>query len=262
MRLEYVPLLKIQRDLHTIPRGMDRFHEYLRTVLNPDQTDLELAPLVIMNPMGKEHVAVLLDQLLAMDADTIAAHAAAEAEHQVSSATGDFKAALVVADDAHGGGTNRYAYEYELRFGVARFRERTTPSQRQPWIVGVLWTSEQPEQRTIREALLTSVYRVAYIQQHGYPTTLREMMAQEGHVLAQAGCSAPTLEPDDLDYTRIVLEPYRDTIQTDDMPNAVVALFGDQAGKSLGFAPQGLSPWAGIALALHEAREKLKGTNP
>lgn len=31
-------------------------------------------------------------------------------------------------------------------------------------------------------------------------------------------------------------------------------LFGDAPARTLGFTPQGLSPWAGLALALHDAR--------
>jgi hypothetical protein len=35
--------------------------------------------------------------------------------------------------------------------------------------------------------------------------------------------------------------------------------FGDAAGRTLGFTPRGLSPWAGLALALHDARLLLGG---
>lgn len=33
MNLEYVPLLQVQRDLYKLPRGFERFREYLRTML-------------------------------------------------------------------------------------------------------------------------------------------------------------------------------------------------------------------------------------
>jgi hypothetical protein len=38
------------------------------------------------------------------------------------------------------------------------------------------------------------------------------------------------------------------------MRTAIECLFGDAAGQTLGFTPRGLSPWAGLALALHDAR--------
>ena len=62
MRLDYVPLLKIQRDLYELPRGFERFREYLRTMTDPESGDLKF-PLVAMNPMGKDHVTALLDAL-------------------------------------------------------------------------------------------------------------------------------------------------------------------------------------------------------
>jgi hypothetical protein len=130
MKLDYVPLLQIQRELHDIPPGMGRFREYLRTIWSPDGTDGELLPLLIMNPMGRGHVAALLDALLALDADGLAARAAAEAASQLADVSGGCKLALVVADDLRGGGTNRYDYEFTLRFGPARPRSRAGPTRR------------------------------------------------------------------------------------------------------------------------------------
>jgi hypothetical protein len=103
----------------------------------------------------------------------------------------------------------------------------------------------------VREAVLTAVYRLAYTQRHGPARTLRDMLAQEGQVMARAGCTEPVLDADDLAYTREVLAPYLDA---DDMRTAIECLFGDAAGRTLGFTPRGLSPWAGLALALHDAR--------
>jgi hypothetical protein len=69
--------------------------------------------------------------------------------------------------------------------------------------------------------------------------------------MALAGCTRPALDPEDLEYTRCVLEPFLDAT---DMRTAIECLFGDAAGRTLGFTPRGLSPWAGLALALHDAR--------
>jgi hypothetical protein len=77
------------------------------------------------------------------------------------------------------------------------------------------------------------------------------MLAQEGQVMAMAGCAGPTLDEDDIAYTREVLAPFLDA---EDMRTCVECLFGDAAGRTLGFTPRGLSPWAGLALALHDAR--------
>ncbi len=44
-----------------------------------------------MNPMGREHVAALLDALLELDADRVASRAAAEAEARVADVPGNLK---------------------------------------------------------------------------------------------------------------------------------------------------------------------------
>src|SRR5256885_13972233 len=98
MNIEFVPLLQIQRDLYRIPRGMQRFRAYLRTMIAPQGDDLRLPPLVAMNPMGKDHVPALLDSLLSLDADGVAAGAVAEALPHVADVPGDFKLGLVLAD--------------------------------------------------------------------------------------------------------------------------------------------------------------------
>ncbi len=118
MKIEYVPLIRGMRDLHAVPRGMERFREYIRafTTTGIDGPEVEFPSLVLMNPMGREHVAELLDALLALDADGIAARTAADAAAGLADAPGDYKLGLVVADDLKGGWTNRYDYEFNLRF--------------------------------------------------------------------------------------------------------------------------------------------------
>jgi hypothetical protein len=256
MQLEYIPLLQIQRDLYAIPRSRGRFNHYLRAIFQDDELGMR-APLLAMNPAGKEHVDSLLDQMLALKCDAIGDQAALEASTEFADVPGVFKIALVVADDLKGGWTNRYANEFEYRFGKGRSgsqsgKETTLPRWlKHFWLFGVLWTSEPASARAAREAILTVAYRVAYLHQHGLPCTLRDMLAQEGHVMATAGCSEPALDAEDIDYTREVLKPYLDA---DDKRTCMECLFGDAPGRTLGLTPRGLSPWAGLALALHDAR--------
>ena len=69
--------------------------------------------------------------------------------------------------------------------------------------------------------------------------------------MAAAGCTDPMLDPDDLEYTREVLVPF---LGATDKRTIMECLFGDEPGSTLGFTPRGLSPWAGLALALHDGR--------
>jgi hypothetical protein len=107
MNLQLLPLLHVQRDLYAMPRDMARFHEYLKTMKGASADDIELAPLMLMNPMGKEHCLAAVERLIAIGAEDLAAQALAEAESRLQDAPGHFKVSLVLADDRMGGWTSR-----------------------------------------------------------------------------------------------------------------------------------------------------------
>src|SRR5262245_48262621 len=261
MKLDCVPLLRVMRELHSIPRGqppdfngMKRFRQFVRTIFprkkngEIDENAVYLIPLLAINPMAKDHVTALLDAYLAMDADGIGARVAAEVAVRSADVPGDFKVGLVVADDLMGAGTNRYNDEFTFRFGPGHLPSGGVKGSRwlkDLWLTGVLWSSESPSERAVREAILTAAYRVAYMHQHGPARTLREMLTQEGHVMALAGCSGPTLDAEDIAYTREVLIPYLDA---DDMRTCMECLFGDEVGRTPGFTTRGLSAWEGLGM--------------
>jgi hypothetical protein len=257
MNLDYVPLLPIQRELQSIPRGqppsfngLKRFRHYLRTISDGNTGGLAFPPLVMANPMAKEHVTARLDQLLALDADRIAAQTAAHLSAKLSNVPGDAKVSLVILDDWMAGWTNRYSVEFTLRFQCCPLIGQLPRWTKHFWVSAVVWSSEEPTERSVREAMATAIYRTAYVQRNGAAITLRDRVTQEGQVMKMAGCDIPTLDPDDLEYTREVVAPFLDA---DDMRTAIECLFGDGAARALGFTPRGLSPWAGLALALHDA---------
>ena len=252
MKLSFLPLLQVQRDLYSMPRGMERFREYIKTMTDPETGDLAL-PLVAMNPMGKEHVAALIDEYIALGAEDIATEAMlgsvphflpARGMNGDGAGTREYKVSLVVSDDLKGGWTNRWASEFGHRIEGAAITKRG-------FITALLWTSEPASAESVREAVLTSIYRVEYLQSHPAPKTLREMLAQEGYAMARAGCTTPALDAEDLDYTRAVIAPHLDA---HDRATVIPCLFGDPAATGLGYPPQGLSERAGFALALHDAR--------
>src|SRR6185503_3370383 len=189
MKLEYLPLLNVQRDIYNIPRGVERFRAYLSTMIDPQTRDLKL-PIVSMNPMGKDHIPDLLDAYLSFDADRLAARAVSEAAQLLEQVPGEFRVTLVISDDAMGGWTNRYFTEFSHRFN-------SKPYFRRGWLVGILWTSEKPSSDATREEVLTAVFRGAHIQQHGLARTLRDMLRQEGYAMAMAGCSQPPMEEEE-----------------------------------------------------------------
>jgi hypothetical protein len=249
MKLSFLPLLQTQRDLYAMPRGMERFREYIKTMTDAETGDLAL-PLVAMNPMGKDHVPALIDEYLALDAEGIASTAVAAASVKapvLESTEKEYRVCLVVSDDLKGGWTNRWASEYGHRIEGAAITRRG-------WLTGILWTSEPASADRVREAVLTSIYRAEYLQTHAVPKALGGMLDQEGYAMARAGCTTPVLDEDDLAYTRGVITPHLDA---HDRATVIACLFGDTAANALGYPPQGLTARAGLALALHDARVSL-----
>jgi hypothetical protein len=254
MRISFLPLLQVQRDLYAMPRGMERFREYIKTMTDAETGDLAL-PLVAMNPMGKDHIPALIAEYMALGAEEIAADAVKDAERELTDPPHpphpphqphqpDYKVALVVSDDLKGGWTNRWASEYSHRIESAAFRKRG-------FLTGLLWTSEPASAASVREAVLTAIYRAEYLQTHAVPKTLGEMLDQEGYAMARAGCTTPSLEDDDLAYTRTVIAPH---LTAHDRATVIACLFGDTAANALGYPLQGLTDRAGLALALSDAR--------
>jgi hypothetical protein len=244
MHLELIPLLRAQRKLYDVPRGWERFREYL-ALMTGDTGDMVL-PLPAMNPMGKEHVSALYDTLLAIDADVVATQAVGKAGHRLEHVEGTFRVGLVVSDDAQGGWTNRYTGEFSHRFDGEALLKRG-------WIVPIFWTGDWVSPVQVRQVVSAAIFRTAYIRRHGWPKTLRQMLAQEGLAATFAGIAEPAFEQDELKYIRQVVEPYLDA---SDYPILCACLFGDEAAQSLGYRSLGLAPRAGFGLALAEARRR------
>lgn len=241
-RLRLEPLLAIQRELYELPRDFSRFERYIE-VMTGGGDDIEL-PLSVMNPMGKEHVPETLDALIALDAEGVAEQALEEASERLPGVQGVFEVGLVLADDRKGGWTDRHMTDLQARFEPRAELNRG-------WIVVTLWTGEPPSVQGVRTNVLATVYRRFHYLRQGKAKTLGRMMEQEGRALHFAGLTEPALEPEDLAYTREVIDPHRETTE---FPLQFACLYGDGAAKAKGYRPLGLSEDAGWALALAEAR--------
>jgi hypothetical protein len=246
MNLELLPLLHVQRDLYSLPRDMNRFQTYLKIMKGASEDDIELAPLVLMNPMGHEHCLASVEHLITIGAEDAAAQALVEARPRVADAPGAFKVSLVLADDRMGGWTNRTFAGYGLRFGQKDIKDQL---QKRPFITVPCWTSEVAAWTAgdVRRATLAQVYRIAHIMRHGTPKTLRQMMSQEGEALTLAGAATITLPDDELAYSREVIAPYLDAT---DQPTLFACLFGDEAASEAGYPQLGLPRNAAIEVAL------------
>src|SRR5712692_4318400 len=87
MRVTYLPVLQILRELYVQPRDMQRFRRYI-ALLTGGSDDVVL-PIGVANPMAKDHAVVKIDELLAIGADEVGARAAAEADARLRRVAAD-----------------------------------------------------------------------------------------------------------------------------------------------------------------------------
>ena len=241
MSFIHLPLLDIQRELHTMQRGMRRFRKYHALITGG--TDDIVVPLGAMNPMARIHQTQMLEHLHTLDAEAIVAAAIEEANRRLPSIEQQVEVGIVAVDDERGGWTNRYFTEMKVCFNLSANLARG-------WAIVHLWTSETWTPERLRVETLSTIYRAAWALRHGDPRALGEMLAQEGMAARFAGAPLIGLDKEDIDYTREVLMPLRDST---DYPTQLAALFGDEAARSVGYPPLGVSERAGLALARAEA---------
>lgn len=231
--IQHVPLLATIRPLYDLPREASlRFPRYL-ALLGSTATTV-IPPLNVMNPMAKPHVATYLDQLISADIDTLARTWIAEVEAQLGD-LGDYQHGFGVADDVAGGWTERSASEMRQRFAPPY----------QHWLTTVLFASDPCAIPDIRGLLRATCYRHYHQTQHGIPTNLATMLAQEQGAL-RFGTIVPLLSPDDLAYTDYIIGPY---LAATDYPTQIAVLWGDEVARHNGFPPLGFSHNAGLAWA-------------
>lgn len=250
MQVQYVPQLEILRELYQKPRDMHRFDWYLQQMLGEDEDgELDVAiPMVGANPMGREHCLAAVNALLEIDADIAAKAAADEVLPHFAGIDVTVKLSVTLRDDVQGGWTNRYLTESGMRMCTDPRLQRSAIRRRQ-FAVVPCWTSETYTPERVGKLTKAALYRFAYLYKHDLPRTLREIMAMDGQARAFAGEST-VLSAEELEYTAEVLNPF---MVSEAFPIQFACLFGDKAARYVGYAPQGLSAYAGWDLALELA---------
>jgi hypothetical protein len=240
------PLLETQLAVQRVPRGPARFDAYIATTVGgaSKTADLKHPHLVSMNPMGKEHVTTMLETYRDLGAETVVQRVLVDLNARLS-VERTVHIGIVAVDDLKGGWTNSHLNDFGFRFKpLLDDGECIT-------LVVPLWTTRTPSIKELETLTLESAYRVVYKLHHGDPTTLREMMRQEGFAMAFAGRHL-TLETADLEYSRAVMREYLDSLH---VPTQFACLYGDAAAISVGYPPLGFSGRAGFEIGLAWALE-------
>jgi len=244
------PILAELRALYDVGERntLERFWAYKRLMVDGP----ELLPLGDFSPMG-ERQPPYLDDLLKLGAEGLATELARQIESELNDVRAEFQLMLVVADQARNGWTQRWLTDAAWRFGA---QQPLPPPADHRWITVQLWTHVPPTTEYLASQVRGAVMRAVWRARHGDPVTLDDMLAQEGAALRfghELFAGQPLrLEPDELSYTRQVVDPLRGS---DHWPTCFAALYGDEAAREVGYPPLGLSVLAGLGLALSESAD-------
>jgi hypothetical protein len=244
MKFVAEPMLKTLLEVYRVPPGKDRFDAYINaTIAGATRAqDVACPPLVMANPMAKDHANQQLEVWLELGAEEELARILEEANQAFSKLEFEkfVHVGLTLVDDLKGGWTDSILTDWSLRFP-----EKINLS----WVCVPLWTKYPQTLEILRTNTKMATARFVWQAQHGTAVTLREMLAQEGFAQAFAGAKA-LMPREDLAYTQAVLEPL---LENTDKPTLLAALYGDDAAKRVGYPALGLSDDAGLELALATA---------
>jgi hypothetical protein len=244
MKFVAEPMLKILLEVYRVPPGKERFDAYINAAIAgaTRASDVACPPLVMANPMAKQHANRQLEVWLALGVEEELIRILEEANQTFSKLEfGEvIHVGLTLVDDLKGGWTDSILTDWGLRFP-----EKINPN----WVCVPLWTKYSQTLEVLQTNAKMAIGRFVWQVQHGNALTLREMLEQEGY--AQGFAGAKTMMPrEDLAYTQAVLEPL---LENTDKPTLIAALYGDDAAKHVGYPALGLSGDAGFELALATA---------
>ena len=250
MEILLVPVLRSLRDLYDIEGVMPRFQAYVSLAFG--ETRGEPLPIGAFSPMGQRQRA-FLDALIDSGAERVAAEAASEGARRLEPLSDIYRSMLVVTDVPRNGWTQRHLTDAEWRFSnkYDALPKNAPPVGFDRWVSVQLWTDERPTAEYVRRETMAAIYRAAHQRHIGLPRTLGDMICQEGRAYAFAGY-APDLDADDLSYSREVIKPL---LRSAHYPTCFTAFYGDEAARSVGYEPLGLSAQAGFNVGLARAQE-------
>ncbi len=241
MKFVAEPMLKTLLEVYRISPGKARFDAYIAATIAgaTRASDVACPPLVMANPMAKEHANQQLEMWLKLGVEEELTKILEQVNMAFSSLEFEkvVHVGLTLVDDLKGGWTDSILTDWGLRFP-----EKINPL----WVCVPLWTKYPQTLEVLRTNTKMAVGRFVWQAQHGTAQTLRKMMAQEGYAQAFAG-EKVGLSGEDLAYTQAVLEPF---LERTDKPTQLAALYGDDAAKRVGYPALGLSDDAGLELAL------------
>jgi hypothetical protein len=222
MTFVLLPILDVMSNFYQMPRGNDRFQEYLK-ILRGNTKDDMVMPIGGFNPMAKEHILVKLNELKTLDAEGIMLEILGNLNKKLFLKNDlIYKVALNLSDDLLGGWTNRFTTDFDSKFKINALvkRQFCTP---------VFWSSEIYSEHLVRQRTVEYALRTIYWLEKPKPITLKEHVEQEQFV---AKNSFPSYLFHSFDSQK---EFYLKHSESDNYHLIFNFFYGNEASEQLGF---------------------------
>ena len=240
MRLVLLPLIDTMLEYYNLPRGFERFREYISLLTGGTGDDMKL-PIGGFNPMGKEHATEKLMELKNLDAENYISEILDEMNSEFANDDQaiEYKVSISLADDLKGGWTNRFTTDYQHKFNTTAFIKRR-------FITVQFWTSDTLTKELIEFRTEESIYRLIYQLKFPKQETLEEHIRQEAFVNDKINLFSE-IQLGDINHYKKFYKEHRDS---KDYPVIFNFLYGDKAAESLGYIPIGIKDdFAGFWIA-------------
>ena len=230
--IQLIPTLATMAAIYRLPReggaASPRFKRYLELV--PDNYNL-----VAYNPMAGPHALETMEQLLTVDAETVAIEAAREAA-DACDYSGAITLAVVLC--APGGWTNRLTTEIE---------HRTTHRAAAGHGLVLHWSREAPTAEQIRREAIAEAVRVMARAVHGAREPVRRLLRREGLAYALGGNPYGPVTAEDKQAVGDAVAVLGDSEVLGDV---AAILYGDPAAAALGWTQAGVAEHGGYRWAI------------
>lgn len=230
MTFQLLPILDTMLSFYEKPLNSERFQAYLQLLQGDTKGDLVL-PIGGFNPMAKSHILLKIKELKTIQAEVVIAETLAEVNQkwQFKGKKQTFQVALNVADDLHGGWTNRFTTDYDSKFKINALVNRN-------FCTPFFWSSENYNLNLIRERTLAAAYNTIYWLEHPKPLTLKNHIEQLQFVTQHIDNQHIEINNNFTQLKQI----YEQNVLREDFHFIFNFLYGDAASEQLAFPTFGI----------------------
>lgn len=230
MTFQLLPILDTMLSFYEKPMNPTRFQAYLQLLQGDTKGDLML-PIGGFNPMAKPPISLKIKELQELKAEEIIKETLntinKKWQHKGKNQT--FKVALNLADDLHGGWTNRYTTDYDARFKINALVNRN-------FCTPYFWSSEIYDENLIQQRTLEAVFNTIYWLENPKPLTLKNHIEQLNFVSQNIDNQ---LFSSNIDIEKIDTF-YQKNLQSDNYHIIFNFLYGDTASAQMAFPTYGI----------------------